>query len=112
MDYIGLGNWFKLVNLFIFFLIVGGFMFVIVIDCFVNFFLFWFVWFMFNFWCIVFGDVYGYFDVFIVLFEAIVFNERDGVYFVGDLIDWGLESVKVVDFVMENKYYCLLGNYE
>ncbi|AGF51925.1 sll1387 [Synechocystis sp. PCC 6803] len=61
---------------------------------------------------IVFGDVHGHFDALTALFEAIAPNERDGVYFVGDLIDRGPESAKVVDFVMENKYHCLLGNHE
>lgn len=61
---------------------------------------------------IIVGDVHGHFDPLVALFEAIAPNEDDGVYFVGDLIDRGPDSAKVVNFVMENNYHCLLGNHE
>ncbi len=61
---------------------------------------------------IVIGDVHGHYDTLLRLFDAIAPNERDGVYFIGDLIDRGPNSSQVVDFVIKNKYHCLLGNHE
>ncbi|MEB3160857.1 MAG: metallophosphoesterase family protein [Synechocystis sp.] len=58
------------------------------------------------------GDVHGHFDALSQLFEAIAPSSQDGVYFVGDLIDRGPDSAKVVEFVIKNKYHCLLGNHE
>ena len=53
---------------------------------------------------IVIGDVHGHYDTLLRLFDAIAPNERDGVYFIGDLIDRGPNSAQVVDFVIKNKY--------
>lgn len=61
---------------------------------------------------IVIGDVHGHYDTLLVLFDAIAPNSGDGVYFIGDLIDRGPNSAQVVEFVMKNKYHCLLGNHE
>lgn len=58
------------------------------------------------------GDVHGHFDALLHLFEAIAPTSQDGVYFVGDLIDRGPDSAKVVDFVIRNNYHSLLGNHE
>jgi serine/threonine protein phosphatase 1 len=58
------------------------------------------------------GDVHGHFDALSQLFEAIAPSGQDGVYFVGDLIDRGPDSAKVVEFVIDNHYHCLQGNHE
>ncbi len=61
---------------------------------------------------IVIGDVHGHYDSLLKLFEAIAPIGGDGIYFMGDLIDRGPNSAQVVDFVINNKYHCLLGNHE
>ncbi len=61
---------------------------------------------------IVIGDVHGHYDALIKLLAAIAPDKQDGVYFVGDLIDRGPDSARVVDFVMKHSYHCLLGNHE
>ena len=61
---------------------------------------------------IVIGDVHGHYDTLNLLLEAIAPNSEDQVYFLGDLIDRGPESSQVVDFVMRQKYHCILGNHE
>lgn len=61
---------------------------------------------------IIIGDVHGHYDSLLKLFEAIAPNEKDGIYFMGDLIDRGPNSAQVVDFIINNKYHCLLGNHE
>ncbi len=58
------------------------------------------------------SDVHGHYDGLVKLFEAIAPNDQDKIYFVGDLIDRGPDSAKVVDFVIKNKYECILGNHE
>lgn len=61
---------------------------------------------------IVIGDVHGHYDTVIALLDAIAPASDDPVYFLGDLVDRGPNSAKVVEFVRENKYHCLLGNHE
>jgi serine/threonine protein phosphatase 1 len=61
---------------------------------------------------IVIGDVHGHYDTLLKLFEAFSPGQEDAIYFIGDLIDRGPNSAEVVDFVMKNKYHCLLGNHE
>lgn len=61
---------------------------------------------------IVIGDVHGHYGALMKLLEAIAPNEDDQLYFLGDLIDRGPDSAKVVDFVYQNEYPCLLGNHE
>jgi serine/threonine protein phosphatase 1 len=61
---------------------------------------------------IIIGDVHGHYEALISLLDAIALAEDDKVYFLGDLIDRGPLSAKVVDFVMSNNYKCLLGNHE
>ena len=58
------------------------------------------------------GDVHGHYNALSSLFEAIAPDTEDGVYFLGDLIDRGPQSAQVVEFVIENKCHCLLGNHE
>lgn len=61
---------------------------------------------------IIIGDVHGYYDGLMKLFELINPNVEDKIYFLGDLIDRGPASNQVVEFVKKNNYYCLLGNHE
>ena len=61
---------------------------------------------------IIIGDVHGHYDTLTYLLEGIAPNSDDEIFFLGDLIDRGPDSAKVVSFVMENKYPCLLGNHE
>ncbi|AFZ46221.1 metallophosphoesterase [Cyanobacterium stanieri PCC 7202] len=58
------------------------------------------------------GDVHGHFQALRGLFDAIAPNPEDEIYFLGDLIDRGADSAKVVDFVIKNNYQCILGNHE
>ena len=58
------------------------------------------------------GDVHGHYEGLMMLMEAIAPNLDDQVYFLGDLIDRGPQSAKVVDFVQKSAYPCLLGNHE
>ncbi|HIK28684.1 MAG: metallophosphoesterase [Oscillatoriaceae bacterium SKW80] len=58
------------------------------------------------------GDVHGYYDGLMILLEASAPNSDDHIYFLGDLIDRGPESAKVVEFVQQSSYSCLLGNHE
>jgi serine/threonine protein phosphatase 1 len=61
---------------------------------------------------IIIGDIHGHYDALISLLEAIAPTSDDRLYFLGDLIDRGPQSAKVVDFVFKNNYKCLLGNHE
>ncbi len=61
---------------------------------------------------IVIGDVHGHYDGLMRLLDAIAPDQMDQVYFLGDLIDRGPASARVVSFVQENGYTSLLGNHE
>ena len=61
---------------------------------------------------IIIGDVHGHFEGLMTLMETIAPGVNDHIYFLGDLIDRGPESARVVDFVQEKGYPCLLGNHE
>ncbi|MGQ4648433.1 metallophosphoesterase [Lyngbya aestuarii] len=62
--------------------------------------------------CIVIGDVHGHYDSLLRLLDAVAPSAEDKVYFLGDLIDRGPQSAKVVSFVKQSPYFCLLGNHE
>lgn len=56
------------------------------------------------------GDVHGNYKTLLALVEKL---PKDAILiFVGDLIDRGKESAKVVRFVRENNHLCVLGNHE
>lgn len=61
---------------------------------------------------LVIGDIHGNFQGLLDLLSLLDLNRSDQVYFLGDLIDRGPDSSKVVDFVIEKDYRCLLGNHE
>ncbi|MDX2240238.1 MAG: metallophosphoesterase family protein [Leptolyngbyaceae cyanobacterium bins.302] len=61
---------------------------------------------------IIIGDVHGHYQGLMTLLDTIAPGRQDKVYFLGDLIDRGPDSVQVVDFVQQSGYTCLLGNHE
>lgn len=61
---------------------------------------------------IIIGDVHGHYKGLMALLDAIAPGQRDRVYFLGDLIDRGPDSLQVVNFVQHSDYTCLLGNHE
>lgn len=61
---------------------------------------------------IVIGDVHGHYNGLMGLLEAISPDKEDEIYFIGDLIDRGPQSSKVVEFVKNNADGCILGNHE
>lgn len=58
------------------------------------------------------GDVHGYYDKLIALINKLPNKFKSKICFVGDLIDRGPDSKKVVDLVKEHNYDCVLGNHE
>ncbi|MDF1876128.1 metallophosphoesterase [Sulfurimonas sp. SAG-AH-194-I05] len=56
------------------------------------------------------GDVHGEYDMLIGLIAKLPQDAK--ICFVGDLIDRGKKSAEVVNFIIENKYDCVLGNHE
>jgi serine/threonine protein phosphatase 1 len=61
---------------------------------------------------IIIGDVHGHYEGLNLLLEAIAPGNDDQVYFLGDLIDRGPDSAKVVNLVQQHGYISLLGNHE
>jgi serine/threonine protein phosphatase 1 len=58
------------------------------------------------------GDVHGQFDGLRRLWDLMVPDAEDRVYFVGDLIDRGPQSAEVVSFVRQHSAGCVRGNHE
>lgn len=56
------------------------------------------------------GDVHGEYETLLRLVEKL--PEKTELFFVGDLIDRGADSKKVVDFVRNGNHKCVLGNHE
>lgn len=61
---------------------------------------------------IIIGDIHGHYKGLMTLLNAIAPGQQDQIYFLGDLIDRGPDSVQVVEFVQQGGYTCLLGNHE
>lgn len=59
---------------------------------------------------IVIGDVHGCYNTLLALIAQL--PKDSDLCFVGDLIDRGPDSKKVLDFVIEGKHQCVLGNHE
>lgn len=57
---------------------------------------------------IVIGDVHGEYDMLMRLMDTL---PHKNIIFVGDLIDRGPDSSKVVSFVKDNGYKCVVGNH-
>ena len=59
------------------------------------------------------ADIHGEFERFRRLLELIRFSEEDTLYILGDVIDRGLDGVKVLEFIRERENIVLLmGNHE
>ncbi|MBP6498246.1 MAG: metallophosphoesterase [Campylobacteraceae bacterium] len=56
------------------------------------------------------GDVHGEYDILMQLIQKLPINAK--ICFVGDLVDRGEKSAEVLDFVMANNHFCVLGNHE
>jgi serine/threonine protein phosphatase 1 len=59
---------------------------------------------------VVIGDVHGCYDTLVALIEKC--PKDDQFCFVGDLIDRGPHSSRVVDLIMEQGWLCVMGNHE
>jgi serine/threonine protein phosphatase 1 len=59
---------------------------------------------------IIIGDVHGCFDTLVALIDKC--PKDDQFCFVGDLIDRGPQSSRVVDLVLERGWLCVMGNHE
>lgn len=56
------------------------------------------------------GDVHGCYEELVELLKQI--PKEDKICFVGDLIDRGPDSYKVIELIKNNNYDCVLGNHE
>jgi serine/threonine protein phosphatase 1 len=59
---------------------------------------------------IIIGDVHGCFDTLVALIDKC--PKHDQFCFVGDLIDRGPQSSRVVDLILEHGWLCVMGNHE
>jgi serine/threonine protein phosphatase 1 len=59
---------------------------------------------------IIVGDVHGCFDTLVALIDKC--PKDDQFCFVGDLIDRGPQSRRVVDLILEHGWLCVMGNHE
>lgn len=59
------------------------------------------------------SDLHGQYDMFIQLLELIKFSNNDTMYIIGDIIDRGSDSIKLLKYVMANKNIIMAkGNHE
>lgn len=58
------------------------------------------------------GDIHGYYDDLVELINKLPNKFESKICFVGDLIDRGPDSQKVVELVKSHNYDCVLGNHE
>ena len=56
------------------------------------------------------GDVHGHYKTMLALLKKI--PEEYIIVFLGDLIDRGKRSKDVIQFIMDNKYRCIMGNHD
>jgi len=59
---------------------------------------------------IIIGDVHGQINTLKALIEQLPKGTK--IVFVGDLIDRGINSKEVIQFIIDNNYDCVLGNHE
>lgn len=62
-------------------------------------------------------DIHGCYDTLLALLDQISINRKDQLFLLGDLVDRGLNSAKVLDHIMQlmlegYQVYCLRGNHE
>lgn len=63
------------------------------------------------------GDIHGCYETFLALLEQLKIKKTDQIFLLGDLIDKGKESKKVVDYTLKMQalgyqFYVLKGNHE
>ena len=59
------------------------------------------------------SDIHGQYELFIKLLHKIRFSENDKMYVLGDIIDKGPYSVKLIKYIMETpNIHCIKGNHE
>ncbi|AFL68552.1 Calcineurin-like phosphoesterase [Sulfurospirillum barnesii SES-3] len=58
------------------------------------------------------GDVHGCYTTLMQLIEQLPNKEKSHLIFVGDLIDRGKDSARVVEYVKNGGYDCIKGNHE
>lgn len=59
------------------------------------------------------GDIHGMYKELQQLLDKVSFKpNKDKIVFLGDMITKGPDSLKVLDFAIENKAYCVRGNHE
>ncbi len=59
------------------------------------------------------SDLHGEYDKFIQLLEKIKFSDQDTLYILGDVIDRGKDSIKLLQYIMNYKNMkMILGNHE
>lgn len=59
------------------------------------------------------SDIHGYYDLFIKLLNKISFSPNDTMIIVGDIIDKGPDSIKLLKFVKKHKNFIfIIGNHE
>lgn len=58
------------------------------------------------------GDVHGEYNKLIKLINSLPTSDPTKIFFVGDLIDRGPDSAKVINLIRENKYSAIMGNHE
>lgn len=61
---------------------------------------------------IIIGDVHGHYEPLMALLGLVAMAPGDRLFFLGDLIDRGPDSAKVVEFVSHHQHHCVLGNHE
>lgn len=59
------------------------------------------------------SDIHGHYELFIQLLERIGFSDEDRMYVLGDMIDKGDRSVKLMKYIMSaQNIHCIMGNHE
>ena len=59
------------------------------------------------------SDVHGQYELFIKLLEKIGFSDKDEMYVLGDMIDKGKGSIRLLKYVMgKPNIHCIMGNHE
>ena len=59
------------------------------------------------------SDIHGEYDLFMRLLKKIKFSEQDEMYVLGDIIDKGKYSVKLIKYIMQRpNIHCIIGNHE
>lgn len=56
------------------------------------------------------GDVHGCYKTLLALIKKLPKNAK--IVFVGDIVDRGNDSNKVIEFIRDNNYDCVMGNHE